>query len=361
MDYLLKQIDKLIEDMDGQIPASQSANYVYGASDGLQWTDGFWAGILNLAWVQTGNEKYKAAALHQVDLLYDRIINKIGVDHHDMGFLYSPSCLAAYDLYGSKKALAAAILAADNLIRRFREPGGFIQAWGPINNEPKNYRFIIDCLLNLPLLYRVSELTGKPIYREIARKHFQTAVNCVIREDFSTNHTYFFDVETGEPLRASTVQGYSDHSIWARGQAWAIYGLALNYRYLRDDSILEKFNGVTDVFLRQLPEDKIPYWDMVFTEGNQPRDTSAAGIAVCGILEMDKYFPSPVYKEKAMEILQALTEERTTKKLPQSNSLFTDSMYNRNAGHQPESSIWGDYYVLEALHRSRNPDWDAWW
>ena len=361
MDYLLKQIDKLIADMEGKIPHSQTSNYVYGVSDGLQWTDGFWAGILNLAYEVTNEEKYKIAALQQVDLLHERIVNKVGVDHHDMGFLYSPSCLAAYDLYGSEKALEAAVLAADNLILRFREKGNFIQAWGPVDNEPGHYRFIIDCLLNLPLLYRVSELTGKSIYRAIAEKHFRTAVNCVIREDYSTNHTYFCDVETGKPLRASTVQGYSDNSIWARGQSWAIYGLALNYRYLQDDSILEKFQGVTDVFLRQLPEDKIPYWDMIFTEGDQPRDTSAAGIAVCGILEMDKYFPNPIYRSKAMEVLDVLVNERSTKEMGYSNGLIKESMYNRNAGHQPECSIWGDYYAMEALVRSKNPDWKPYW
>ncbi len=361
MDYFIKQIDKLMGDMQGQIPASQSTNYVYGVSSGLEWTDGFWAGMLNLAYEYTGEEKYKTEALKQVDLLYDRIVNKIGVNHHDMGFLYSPSCLAAYDLYGSEKGLQAAILAADQLISRFHEKGSFIQAWGDVSEKPESYRLIIDCLLNLPLLYRVSEITGKTVYREIAEKHFRTAADCVIRKDYSTNHTYFFDPKTGAPVKATTVQGYADDSIWARGQAWAIYGMALNYKYLKDESILEKFAGVTEVFFRQLPKDLIPYWDMIFTEGAEPRDTSSAGIAICGILEMEKYFPNPEYREKALAILKALMEERTTKEIPGSNGLVKDSMYNRKAGHKPECSIWGDYYVMEALYRSLKPVWKAYW
>ena len=359
--FFLNQIDKLIVDMDGCIPGSQTKAYHYLPTGGKEWTDGFWGGMLNLAYEYSGCDKYKEEALKQVDILYDRIIRKDAVDHHDMGFLYSPSCLAAYDLYQSEKGLEAAVLAADNLISRFREKGEFIQAWGAMDNNPNSYRLIIDCLLNLPLLYRVSEITGKNIYKEIAEKHFRTAVKCVIREDYSTNHTYYFDMKTGAPLKATTVQGYSDDSMWARGQGWGIYGLALNYKYLKDDSILEKFNGVTNAFFKQLPEDKIPYWDMIFTEGNEPRDTSAASIAICGILEMEKYHPTPEFKGKAMEMLEALLEHQITDSQKGSNSLVMNSMYNRKAGHQPESSIWGDYYAMEALHRSQNPKWKAYW
>lgn len=359
--YFLGQVDKLMADMQGAIPGSQSKNYRYEQNGGREWTDGFWGGMLNLAYEYSGCEKYKEEALKQVDILYDRIVKKEAVDHHDMGFLYSPSCLAAYDLYQSEKALEAAVLAADNLISRYREKGQFIQAWGAMDENPGSYRLIIDCMLNLPLLYRVSELTGKSIYREIAEKHFRTAVKCVIRADYSTNHTYYFDIHTGAPLRATTVQGYSDDSMWARGQGWGIYGLALNYKYLKDDSILETFNGVTKAFLAQLPVDKIPYWDMIFTSGEEPRDTSAAAIAICGILEMDKYFPNPEFKARALEMLEALLKNQTTKDLKASNGLIMNSMYNRKAGHQPECSIWGDYYAMEALLRSLKPEWKAYW
>lgn len=361
MEFFLKQIDRLMKDMNGGIPGSQSQDYAYQANGGKEWTDGFWAGILNLAYEYSGDPRYKEESLKQVDILYDRILNKEAVDHHDMGFLYSPSCIAAYELYHSEKALKAAVMAADNLIGRFQEKGEFIQAWGDLKENPRTYRLIIDCLLNLPLLYKVSEITGKSVYREIAEKHFRTAEKCVIRKDYSTNHTYYFDRNTGEPLRAETVQGYSNNSMWARGQAWAIYGLALNYKYLKDEQILEKFNGVTEAFFKQLPDDMIPYWDMVFTNGNEPRDTSAAAIAVCGILEMDKYFPNPKYKEKAMKILDALLTKNTTQALDNSNGLIMNSMYNRNAGHQPECSIWGDYYAMEALYRSLKPEWEAYW
>ncbi len=63
-----------------------------------------------------------------------------------MGFLYSPSCVAAYKLTGNQKGWEAAVKAADQLITRFHEVGQFIQAWGPMN-APENYRLIIDCFI----------------------------------------------------------------------------------------------------------------------------------------------------------------------------------------------------------------------
>ncbi|MBR2036713.1 MAG: glycoside hydrolase family 88 protein [Lachnospiraceae bacterium] len=363
MDYFVGQLDKLMEDMGKTgVPGCQSKDYVYVADGGNDWTDGFFAGEMNLAYEYTGNEKYKLAALNQVEILKNRIKKKFAVDHHDMGFLYSPSCTAAYDLYDNEDAKQAAIMAADNLLLRYREKGQFLQAWGPVDDNPENYRFIIDCLINLPLLYRVSDLTGDTKYKDIAEKHFRTASKYVVREDFSTNHTYYFNIEDGSPIKGVTVQGYADDSMWARGQAWAIYGMALNYRYLKDDSILEIYDGVTKAYIEHLPKDNVPFWDMVFRDGDdQPRDTSSAAIAVCGILEMEKYHSNETFRKKAEEVLESLLTKYTTEKLPYSNGFLTDSMFNRNAGHKPECSTWGDYYVMEAVYRMLNPNWKIYW
>lgn len=227
----------------------------------------------------TGKDIYKKAGEIQIDSFLNRIENKIEVDHHDMGFLYSPSCVAGYKLTGNETGRKAAILAADQLIRRFHPVGNFIQAWGAMD-APENYRLIIDCLLNLPLLYWASEETGDPKYRDIAEKHIHTAVANVIREDHSTWHTFFFDMKTGAPDHGATCQGYRDGSAWARGQAWGIYGMALAYKYTEREEYIQKFRDVTDFFLAHLPKDMVPFWDLEFTDGDdQPRDSSSASIA----------------------------------------------------------------------------------
>ena len=120
-------------------------------------------------------------------------------------------------------------------------------------DAPENYRLIIDCLLNLPLLYWASDETGDPKYRDIAEKHIHTAVANVIREDYSTWHTFFFDMKTGAPDHGATCQGYRDGSAWARGQAWGVYGMALAYRYTGRKEYIDLFRHVTEYFLEHLP------------------------------------------------------------------------------------------------------------
>ena len=239
----------------------------------------------------------------------ERIVNHVEVDHHDMGFLYSPSCVAAYKLTGSEEGKEAAIKAADQLISRFQPVGEFIQAWGTMGAKD-NYRFIIDCLLNLPLLYWATEETGDEKYRDIAEKHIHTALANVIREDDSTWHTFFMNPETGEPDHGATCQGYKDGSAWARGQAWGVYGTAVGYRYTGRNEYIEYFKRVTKYFLEHLPSDLCPYWDLTFGEGDEePRDSSSAVIAACGMLEMSKYMEkedAAYYTSIAKKLIKAM-------------------------------------------------------
>ena len=226
---------------------------------------------------------------------YAKSAEAVSYTHLDVYKRQSPSCVAGYKLTGNETGRKAAILAADQLIRRFHPVGNFIQAWGAMD-APENYRLIIDCLLNLPLLYWASEETGDPKYRDIAEKHIHTAVANVIREDHSTWHTFFFDMKTGAPDHGATCQGYRDGSAWARGQAWGIYGMALAYKYTEREEYIQKFRDVTDFFLAHLPKDMVPFWDLEFTDGDdQPRDSSSASIAVCGMLEMAKYLKPVSY------------------------------------------------------------------
>lgn len=338
--------------------------------DNRDWTTGFWTGEIWLAYEHTGDPRLKEAGEVQVRSFLERIEKKISVDHHDMGFLYSPSCVAAYKLTGSEEGRRAAVMAADQLITRYHPTGEFIQAWGPMN-QPENYRLIIDCLLNLPLLYWASEETGDDKYRSIAEKHIHTAVANVIREDYSTWHTFFFDMETGAPDHGATCQGYRDGSAWARGQAWGIYGLALAYKYTGRKEYIELFRNVTEYFLAHLPKDLVPYWDLEFTDGDdQPRDSSSASIAVCGMLEMSKYLgeqEAEYYRDIAAAILKSVYDNYAVKDFESSNGLVLHSTYSNHSPYNTcnhcgvdECNAWGDYFYMEALTRmSRN--WVLYW
>lgn len=397
LQFCIKQIGTILPKFTDKFQPAYSINNFYSPSENDDWTNGFWSGEIWLAYeyllrkpefdVELFNGeiisskkllgKLKDAALIQVDSFYDRIEKKYKVDHHDMGFLYSPSCVAAYKLTGSQKAREAAIMAADQLITRFHEVGEFIQAWGAMDEEG-NYRLIIDCLLNLPLLFWATIETGDKKYKDIALKHINTALSNVIREDYSTWHTFFFDMKTGKPHHGATCQGYKDASAWARGQAWGIYGLAIGYRYTKKEEYIELFKKVTDFFLKALPDDMVPYWDLEFAnwseeelkENPQPRDSSSASIAACGMLEMARFLDeedAEKYINIAGKIMDSVYENYAVKDTKTSNGLVLHSTYSNHSPYNTcnhygvdECNSWGDYFYMEALTRL-SCDWKEYW
>lgn len=353
-----------------QFQKAYSEDLFYKPTENVDWTTGFWTGEIWLSYEFTGDEQLKQAGEIQIKSFLDRINNKIEVDHHDMGFLYSPSCVAGYKLTGSQEGREAALKAADQLISRYHPVGEFIQAWGPMN-APENYRLIIDCLLNLPLLYWATEETGDMKYKEIAEKHIHTAIANVIREDASTWHTFFFDMETGKPDHGATCQGYRDGSAWARGQAWGIYGAAVAYKYTKRESYIDIFKRVTEYFLNHLPKDLVPYWDLEFTDGSQePRDSSSASIAACGMLEMAKYMEEEdagYYQSIAKKLMKSVYDNYAVKDYSQSNGLVLHSTYSNRSPYNTcnhcgvdECNIWGDYFYMEAMTRLYK-NWEIYW
>lgn len=363
----------LKQDLDrftDQFRRNGTTDNFYQPRENTSWTTGFWTGQIWLAYEASQDQRFEIAGQKQVTSFLHRIQQKIDVDHHDMGFLYSLSCVAAYKLTGNQEGKEAAILAADQLISRYNPVGEFIQAWGAKGAED-NYRLIIDCLLNLPLLYWASEVTGKPIYADVAKKHITTALKVIMRPDASTYHTYFFDRQTGQPLYGETLQGYSDNSAWARGQAWGVYGTALSYRYTKNPQYIDSFYKITDYFIEHLPQDLVPYWDFSFSDGStEPRDSSSAAIAVCGMLEMSKYLPTEqkqYYGDMALKILYSLIENYSVPSIEISNGLLLHGVYAKSSPHNPcrdrnvdECNVWGDYYYMEALIRVIK-DWNLYW
>ena len=367
----VKLVQENLPEFTEYFPDSNSEGNFYPQTENREWTTGFWTGEIWLAYEHTKNPALEEAGEIQMKDFLNRIEEKIDVETHDLGFLYSPSCVAGYKLTGSQVGRMAALKAAEELITRFHEKGEFIQAWGPLN-APDNYRLIIDCLLNLPLLYWATEETGEEKYRQVAEKHIHTALANVIRPDFSTWHTFFFNRETGAPDHGATCQGYRDGSAWARGQAWGVYGTAVGYKYTKRESYIPIFKGVTEYFLRHLPEDLVPYWDLEFGDGNedQPRDSSSASIAACGMLEMAKYLPSKeaaYYISIAKRLMKSVVDHYAVKDPSQSNGLVLHSTYSNHSPYNTcnhygvdECNIWGDYFYMEALTRLHK-DWNIYW
>ena len=375
MGKAVKQVERNLPEFTEQFPGANSFELFYKPGPNVDWTTGFWTGEIWLAYENAATEKekeeFRRAGEIQVQSFLERITNRVNVDHHDMGFLYSLSCVAAYKLTGMEKAKKAALLAADNLLSRFQPVGKFIQAWGEMGAKD-NYRFIIDCLLNIPLLYWAFEETGEEKYRDVAEQHIHTALANVIREDNSTWHTFFMDPETGKPDHGATCQGYKDGSAWARGQAWGVYGTALGYRYTKREEYIGYFKRITDYFLNHLPEDLCPYWDLTFGDGDdEPRDSSSAAIAACGMLEMSKYMGEEdrgFYTSAALKIMEQMIAKYSVKDPLISNGQLLAGTYSKKTPYNTcaeagvnECVIWGDYFYMEALNRILDPDWKMYW
>lgn len=345
-------------------PATKENKYLI--MDNTEWTNGFWTGLLWLSYEYTADENIRVLAERNVDSFWKRVVERVELDHHDLGFLYSLSCVAGYKLAGIEKARAAGILAADKLMERYQEKGGFIQAWGKLGKK-EDYRLIIDCFLNIPLLYWASQVTGEKQYRDVAENHFETASNHVIRDDASAFHTFYMNPEDGSPAYGKTRQGYNDTSAWARGQAWGVYGIPLNYHYTKNQETIQLFKGMTNYFLNRLPEDYVCYWDLIFQDGSgQPKDSSAAAVVVCGIQEMLKYLPETdpdktTYRYAMHGILRSLIEQYVPNQIESGNPLLLHGVYSWHSGKGvDEGNIWGDYYYLEALIRFYK-DWELYW
>lgn len=364
----IKIIEKSIPGYNNKFPGDATINNYYPTvdnNDGMaHWTTGFWTGELWLAYEFTKKDIFLKAAKAHIDSFYERIEKKQGVNHHDMGFLYIPSCVAAYKLTNDEKAKDAALMAAEHLITRYNVNGKFIQAWGNMGADEES-RLIIDCMLNIPLLYWASEVSGDKRFFDIAYNHFNTAMKNIFREDGSTYHTFFFNQNTGEPLRGVTHQGYSDDSCWARGQAWGLYGIPLTNKYRVTKEAEEVYDAAFNFFCNRLPEDFIPYWDMIFTEGDMPRDSSSAAIAVCGLLEMIKYIEDEntkkLYKSVADSMMRSLIENYAVGVNDECNGLLYHSTYHYKGNLGVDAcNIWGDYFYMEALTRYLK-DWELYW
>ncbi|VEU58451.1 glycoside hydrolase family 88 protein [Mycoplasmopsis gallinacea] len=368
----LKQIDLNMEYFGDSFQSPNTFDNIYKKMDNIEWTDGFWTGMVALAYEYSHNPKYLELVKKHIDSYYDRIVNKIEVDHHDMGFLYSLSCVAYYKLTGDLKAKEAAILAARHLASRYIEEAKFIKAWGAMGVK-ENYRLIIDCLLNIPLLHWAAqngEEEDKKLY-EMAINHFNTSLHTVIREDGTTFHTFYYDPDTNKPLYGKTRQGYSDDSCWARGQAWGVYGIPLTVKYAKNDPRLDKdtfkiHQKVVNQFLNNQGKDNVAYWDLIFNnDDTHSRDSSASAIAACGLLEMAKHIDDQATKKLYVDIAKSIVYSLATnyanlETKPGSPVLF-HGVYSWHSGKGvDEGNIWGDYYYLEALMRLYK-EWDPYW
>ncbi|WP_284639310.1 glycoside hydrolase family 88 protein [Paenibacillus silviterrae] len=333
-----------------------------GKYDSLEprfWTSGFWPGLLWLAYRDTKNEELKRLA-EECEARMDVCIDEYTCLHHDIGFMWSLSSVANYKLTGSAESKLRALKVAGWLAGRFNIKGQYIRAWNNNNWKADGGNAgwaIIDCTMNLSLLFWASAEIGDPRFKHIAAAHANTVLREFLREDGSCYHIVTFNPETGVRVGALGGQGFAPGSAWARGTAWALYGLALCYHYTKDDAYLQGSKKAAHFFLANLPEDLVPYWDFRLTtlEG-APRDSSAAAIAASGMLLLAEVLPEEqgcLYATAARQIMKSLADHYAVW------DQKDEAILLHGTGHYPAGKnidvglIYGDYYFVEALAKLR--------
>ncbi|MBV8043531.1 glycoside hydrolase family 88 protein [Pluralibacter sp.] len=366
MPVILVAIDRNRDYFGQRFPDAACKSGLYPIIDNQEWTTSFWTGQLWLAWEWTKEDVYRTLAEQHVRAFGERIARRDHTNHHDLGFLYSLSCIAAHKLTGSRQARYIALQAAEALMERYHEKCGIIQAWGELDNPEQQGRMIIDCNMNLPLLYQASAASGDPRYAQAARRHIGQARRYIVREDGSTFHTWYMDVNSGEPRFGNTHQGLSDDSCWSRGQAWGIYGFLLNYLYTGDERLLSLSQTLANYFINRLPDDLVCYWDLSLTDPASERDSSSTAIVACALLELVKQLPvthpdRESYETLALRMLARMVDYYLNTAHRAGEGLLKHSVYHfkGNVGVN-ECCAWGDYFLMESITRATMA-WNRYW
>jgi unsaturated chondroitin disaccharide hydrolase len=351
----IEKISRTSQTIGAQFPHA-SVNGSYVCEPPNWWTAGFWPGLLWLIYRDTKDEQLKSIA-EQCEYQLDQVIMDYVRLDHDIGFMWTLTSVARYKVLQAEDAKRRGLLAANLLAARFNVKGNFIRAWNPWREGEDNSGWaIIDCLMNLPLLYWASETSGDPRYKHLAMEHADTVLKHFIRPDGSVYHIVRFDAETGEWIEALGGQGYAAESAWSRGAAWAIYGMALSYQYTGEKRYVHAAQRVAHFFIAHLPEDQVPVWDFRIPQEIFPyRDSSAGACAACGLLLIADQVDSveaPAYRRAAEQMLFSLYAHYGAWDNPQEEGLILSG-----TSHYPEGKnvnvplIYGDYFFVEGLSR----------
>lgn len=359
INYCVSKVNKTLAETNNnytKIPRSiDSGKHQWHYVEPADWTSGFWPGILWYSYEFTKEPMYKVKADS-----FTRALTPIAFQKaydHDIGFQMYTSFGNGYRLTHDTAYKHILIAAADTLTTLFNPKVGTILSWPRMvqqMNWPHNT--IMDNMINLELLFWASKNGGSKHLYDIAVSHAITTMHNHFRPDYANYHVVVYDTVTGKKIKGVTHQGYSDSSMWARGQSWAIYGFTMCYRETRDTQFLSFAQKVTDVYLQRLPKDLIPYWD--FDDPaipNAPKDASAACVTASALLELSTFVKdaskAQMYRHKAEQMLAVLSSDQYQSGIT-NNAFLLHSTGHKPAGSEINASIiYADYYYMEALLR----------
>ncbi|MGI6233321.1 MAG: glycoside hydrolase family 88 protein, partial [Prevotella sp.] len=279
-----------------------------------EWCSGFWPGILWMDYMVSKDTSLLRVARGYTESLQP-IVNRPVYDH-DLGFLINCSYGKGYAVTGDANYKKVLLRAADSLATLFNPVVGTMLSWPrEVKRQGWPHNTIMDNMMNLELLFWASRNGGNPLLYDLAVAHAKTTMQHQFRPDGTCYHVAVYDTITGNFIKGVTHQGWSDASTWSRGQAWAIYGYTVVYRYTHNPMFLKFAEKVTDIYmekLRKTSDDLIPSWDMDAPD-RQVKDASAACVIASALLELQGYVePSKqrTYREFALQSLAELCTDK---------------------------------------------------
>lgn len=337
-----------------------------------EWCSGFWPGILWMDYALTGDSEVRRAAEGYTAAL--RGIAFQPAYDHDIGFLMFCSYGKGYEINHDEAYKQVLLASADTLATLFNPLAGTLLSWPRNVKMFGGHNTIMDNMMNLDLLFWAARNGGNRQLGDLAVAHATTTMHHQFRPDGSCCHVAVYDTLDGHFLRGVTHQGYSNESMWARGQAWAIYGYTMVYRWSRQPVFLSFACRVADAYIRALmparqrPADQrpvsedaglrdydlVPKWDLSDPNPAAPKDVSAACVVSDALLELSRYVAGgqgEFYRRFAVETLRQLSTP-VYQSGDKNVSFLLHSTGHHPAGSEIDASIiYADYYYLEALMR----------
>lgn len=347
----------------------------YTASDGVHdnkfatdpgwWTNGFWGGMMWLMYINTKNEDYRLTAEKSEEML-DEVFKNFDRFDHDAGFIWHLTAGADYRITGNKKSYNRNMFAASALASRYNPDGQYIRAW---NSEDAVTISIIDCMMNLSLLYWASEVTKDSRFKRVAMHHADMTLKQHIRADGSIYHMVAHDENCGDVTAVYGGQGYDENSCWSRGLSWAVYGMAISYAHTGEERYLNAAKKCADYFIEKSSKTGyLPQIDFCAPKGKEEYyDSTAGACAASGMLKISEYL-SGEEKEKylvaAVNILRAIDERCAC------YDIDSDYLIGMGSERYPFSDedmkgvhipiIYADFFFTEAICRLKGNDFFIW-
>lgn len=332
------------------------------------WTNGFWGGMMWLMYEATGNEEYKKTAERSEELL-DDALRQFKKLNHDVGFMWHLTSGANYRITGNEASAVRNFYATTSLFSRYNITGDYIRAWnkGTWGSSTDGYS-IIDCLMNLSLLYWASNEIEDDRFKKIAMRHADMAIRDHIRPDGSINHIVNHEVDKVGVVNVLAGQGYSETSCWSRGLAWAVYGSVISYIYTGKEAYLDAAKRTANYFIEHCKKTNyLPVVDFMAPESPVYYDSTAGVCTACGLLEIAKYVSEEEgkrYTQEAINILKACDEnfcnygEDEDALVLMGSERYPHSENAKQRVHMP--IIYGDFFFVEALCKLKGREFLIW-